>query len=102
MAVHWSSYRSLRIVFPTSGAGSRYTLIFIKNAVVFYEIFKIIVSFDLRDTIFKTIFLLIEIKPKMCVNIIQHRECSQSFTETLNGRQSVKILNHYVVNLKLI
>ena len=31
MAVHWSSYRSLRIVFPTSGAGSRYTLIFIKK-----------------------------------------------------------------------
>lgn len=31
VAVHWSTYRSLRIVFPASGAGSRYTLIFIKK-----------------------------------------------------------------------
>lgn len=66
-------------------------LSYFHKEMLLYSLRSLIVSFDLRDTIFKTIFLLIEIKPKMCVNVIQHRECSQSFIETLNGRQSVKI-----------
>ena len=34
--------------------------------------------------------------------IAQHREYSQYFILTLNGGYSIKIMNYYVVHLKLI
>ena len=34
--------------------------------------------------------------------IVQHREYSHYFVVTLSGVKSIKVLNHYVVHLKLI
>ena len=34
--------------------------------------------------------------------LIQHRECSQYFIITTNNMEIFKIVNHYVVHLKLI
>ena len=33
---------------------------------------------------------------------VQHREYGQYFKITLNGRQSIKIANHYAIHLTLI
>ena len=33
---------------------------------------------------------------------VQHREYGQYFIITLNGRQSIKIANHYAIHLTLI
>lgn len=45
-----------------------------RKAVILYQIFKIVDSFDLRDTMCKTMLLR---KKQRCVNIVQHREYSQ-------------------------